>query len=140
MKKIISILTIVLFSIVATNCSKDDSNPIIIDSSKLYGTWVLDYYVADGILVEDIDCADKISYSFISDGTYTKTTYAGNDSNNCELAVIVNGTWENLGDDQIELIPNGSTANDVLNISFKDNYSKFTLEYGNRIDVYTKRL
>ena len=139
MKKIFSILIVLGIGIALINCSKDEDDPIIPNSSKFYGTWILDYYVSDGQLVEDIMCNEQIRYSFSANETYTKTTFSGDGSSNCVVAVIVNGTWENLGENKYRLIPNGSTTDEVLDIVYKDNFTKFIINYSiDYTEVYVK--
>ena len=139
MKKIFLFLTLLATSLLLINCSKDDENVTPL-ATNLFGTWNLDYYVTNGQLVEDIICKEQVTYSFSSNETYTKTTFAGDGSSNCVVAVIINGTWENLSDNEYQLVPNGSNVNEFLNITFQDNFTKFSIVYNSSYtEVYSKR-
>jgi hypothetical protein len=138
MKKILILTIITSLSLSFISCSKDDDEPNVTPTS-IYGTWSLDYYINNGVLVEDIICNEQITYSFLSNNTYTKTTYAGEGSTNCDVAVIINGTFEIIDENEYVLIPNGSDSNETLNIIFLDNDTKFKTEYTSAyIEVYSK--
>lgn len=123
-----------------TSCSSDDDSTPPIETTSLYGTWNLDYYIQNNDIIENITCNDQITYTFTNTKTYTKTTFAGDTSVNCAVAVIVNGTWENLGENQFRLTPNGSSNNQTLTITFLDNFRKFSVKYNtNFTEVYAKR-
>ncbi|TVZ27680.1 hypothetical protein JM83_2737 [Gillisia sp. Hel_I_86] len=84
--------------------------------------------------------SNQIRYTFTNTKTYTKTTFAGEGSTNCSVAVIVNGTWENLGDNQFKLTPNGSNSGDNLTLTFLDSFKKFSIKYSsNYTEVFAKR-
>lgn len=139
MKKIFLILLVfpVLFF---TSCSGDDDSAPPIETTNLYGTWELDYFVRNGSVTEDIACNNLVTYVFTNARTYTKTTFAGEGFSNCVVAVIVNGTWENLGENQFKLTPNGSSAAQTLNIIFQDLNKKFSIVFNSSYtEVYTKR-
>lgn len=128
-------LPVLLFS----SCSGDDDSAPPIETTNLYGTWDLDYFVQNGNVTENIVCSNQITYEFTNTRTYTKTTFAGEGSANCDIAVIVKGTWENLGENQFKLTPNGSSINQTLNITFQDLNKKFTIIYSsNYTEVYAK--
>lgn len=142
MKKLILITSVFCVLLLTTNCSKDDdiktSTPVV-SSTDLIGTWNLDYYIENGILTEEIMCSDQVKYVFSKDNVYTKTTFSGDGTTNCELAVIINGKWEDFGSGTYELTPNGGTAGPVLNIMFKDNFTKFISEVSaSRTEVFSK--
>jgi hypothetical protein len=55
------------------------------------------------------------------------------------VAVIINGTFEIIDENEYVLIPNGSDSNETLNIIFLDNDTKFKTEYTSAyIEVYSK--
>ncbi|CAM4248799.1 hypothetical protein [Gillisia hiemivivida] len=123
-----------------TSCSGDDDSAPPIETTSLFGTWDLDYYIQNNDVIENISCNDQITYNFTNTKTYTKTTFAGEGSTRCVVAVIVNGTWENLGDNQFRLTPNGSSSNQNLTITFLDSFRKFSIKYNtNFTEVYAKR-
>lgn len=140
MKKVFFTISLLAGLLLVTNCSRDDdgdSKPT--GTNNLFGTWNLDYYINSGQLVEEIVCGEQVTYVFSSNGSYSKTTFAGEGIANCQVAVIVKGTWENLGDKQFQLTPNGSTTNEQLNISFQDNFTKFTITYNSAyLEVFSK--
>lgn len=138
--KILSLLLILAVSL--TSCSREDDAPSEPTQSTtgLIGTWDLDFYVEGGTLVEEIVCSEQVTYVFSKDSRYTKTTYAGEGATSCKLAVIVNGTWANLSDNQYALTPNGSETEENLNITFQDSFTKFTIVYsGTYTEVYSKQ-
>lgn len=138
MKKILILALIVGLSLSFESCSKDDSEPKP-DASVIFGRWNLDYYVKDGALVEDIVCNEQKTYSFVSNKTYTKTSYAGDGTTNCVVAVIINGTFEIIDTNEYRLIPNGNDTDEILYITFLDNNTKFKIEYDNSYtEVYSK--
>ena len=138
MKKSLLILLVLTFTLLTACSGSDDAAPPI-ETTSLYGTWNLDYYIQNGNSVENIECSNQITYVFTNTKTYTKTTYAGEGATNCAVAVIVNGKWENLGDGQIRLTPNGSTVDQNLALIFTDNFKKFSLSYSNNYkEVYAK--
>ncbi len=101
----------------------------------------MDYYVNNGQLVEEILCNRKVTYVFLKNSAYTKTTYAGEGSMKCVVAVVVNGTWKHMGDNQYELKPNGSEGSDIFQLVFQDNFTKFTIVHSSTYtEVYTKKL
>lgn len=138
MKKSLLILLAlpVLFFI---SCSGDDDSAPPIETTSLLGTWDLDYFIQNGELVENVTCSDQINYTFANTKTYKKTTFAGEGSTRCIVAVVVNGTWENLGENQFKLTPNGSSNNQTITLTFLDNFKKFRITYNsNYTEVYTK--
>tara|TARA_R100001369_G_scaffold92896_1_gene141098 strand:+ start:122875 stop:123300 length:426 start_codon:yes stop_codon:yes gene_type:complete len=140
MKKIIVLLLISLTSILFTACSSNNDSDPPIESTSLYGTWDLDYYIQNGDLIENVTCSNQITYVFSNARTYTKTTFAGEGSVNCSVAVIVNGTWEYLGNNQFRVTPNGSSADQNLTITFLDNFKKFSIRYSSTdTKVFAKR-
>jgi hypothetical protein len=135
-----SLLILLAFPVLLfTSCSGNDDSAPPIETTSLYGTWDLDYYIQNGDLIENITCSDQITYVFTNTKTYTKTTFAGEGSVNCAVAVIVNGKWENLGNNQFKLTPNGSNTDQNLTITFLDSFKKFSIKYSsNYTEVYAK--
>ena len=140
MKKLLFItLSLLAFGLVLVNCSKeDDEKPMT--TTGLFGTWTLDHYADNGKLVEEILCSKKITYVFLKNSTYTKTVYAGEGSTRCVVALVVNGTWKDKGENQFELKPNGSDNSDLFQLVFHDNFTKFVIVHSpTYTEVYTKR-
>lgn len=138
MKKSLLILLALSF-LIFTSCSGNDDSAPPFETTSLYGTWNLDYIFQNGDLIENIECSMKIMYVFTNTKTYTKTTFAGEGSTNCAVAVTVNGKWENLGENQFKLTPNGSNTDQNLTITFLDNFKKFSVKYSsNFTEVYAK--
>ncbi|MCL7763660.1 lipocalin family protein [Polaribacter sp. Z014] len=128
MKKLITIASLILITVLAVGCSKDDDS-ISSSSKDLVGTWKLDYFVQDGQLTEEIICDNQIQYVFSSNGNYTETTYAGSSSKDCKTATVTSGTWTNISDNDYELTPNKTSSTSTsLNITFHDDFTKFTSE------------
>ncbi|PIE49625.1 MAG: hypothetical protein CSA39_01645 [Flavobacteriales bacterium] len=138
MKKII-VLSICLF-IALTSCSREDDEVRETPLSKsLIGTWNLDYYVQNGVLTEEIICDELVEYVFLNNGTYTQTTFSGDGTTDCLTAVQINGMWQDLGNNNYELTPNGGGSS-ALNITFQDDFTKFVTQVNtNRTEVYAKR-
>ena len=142
MKKIILLISIISVLTTSTSCSKDDDTPNAapITSTDLIGTWNLDYYIAGNTLTEEITCSEQVKYIFSKDDKYTKTTFSGIGTSNCDIAVIINGTWKELSANSFELTPNGGTAGPTLNITFHDNFTKFiSVVSASRTEVFTKK-
>ena len=139
-KQLFIILALLAVGLLLVNCSKkDDVKPII--TNDLYGTWELDFYVDNGQLVIDIPCNKKVTYVFLNNSAYTKTTYAGEGSAKCVVAMVVSGTWKNNSDNEYELKPNGSEVTETFQIIFKDNLTKFTIVHTpTYTEVYSKKL
>ena len=141
MKKLILITSVFCVLLLTTNCSKDDdtATPTPISSIDLIGTWDLDYYVDSGALTEEIMCSEQVKYVFSKNNIYTKTTFSGEGTTNCDLAVTINGKWEDLGSFTYQLTPNGGTAEPILDIIFQDNFTKFISEVSaTRTEVFSK--
>lgn len=138
MKKIILLSASIL--VLIFSCSKDDDGPMGGGSADLIGTWNLDYYVQDGKLTEEIICDELVEYLFSANRTYKVTTFSGSSTTNCATAVQINGTWENIGNNDYKLTPNGGTAGPDLNITFQDNFRKFSSEISaSRTEVFSKK-
>ncbi|WP_372775294.1 hypothetical protein [Mangrovibacterium sp.] len=139
MKRLLLTLSLIAVSLLIINCSKsDDDEPT--GTAGLYGTWDLDYYIDNGQLVEEIPCDEKVTYVFLKNSNYTKTTYAGEGTSKCVVAMIINGTWSNTTESEYELTPNGSDTNENLTIVFQDEFTKFTvLHSASYTEVYSKR-
>ncbi|WP_127845540.1 lipocalin family protein [Psychroflexus aestuariivivens] len=134
---------VLLVAIFTISCSSDDdggpSGPTV--SNDLYGTWSLNYYQEDGTLVNQIECEEDIEYRFVSDQTYSKTTFSENENSNCETALIINGDWEIIDEENILLMPSSSTQPEE-NINFNLINEGEELEIfrsGNRLEVYNKQ-
>lgn len=132
-------LALLAFGLLLVSCSKNDDNKPI-STTGLYGNWVLDFYVNNGALVVDVACDEKVSYVFLKNSNYTKTTYAGEGSSKCVVAMVINGKWKNMGDNKYELKPNGSDVSETLQISFNDDFTLFTIVHSpTYTEVYTKK-
>ena len=55
------------------------------------------------------------------------TTFAGDDINNCLTALIINGTWQYLGDNEFSLLVNGDTTAEEITITYQDNFTSFMI-------------
>lgn len=138
MKKVILLSVSILVLLFA--CSKDDDGPVGGSSADLIGTWNLDYYVQNGTLTEEIVCDELVEYVFSSNGSYKVTTFSGTTASNCATAVQINGKWEDSGNNNYILTPNGGTAGPVLSITFQDNFKKFASKVSStRTEVYSKK-
>ena len=139
MKKTLLIL-LALPVLLFTSCSSDDDSAPPQEVTSLYGTWDLDYFFQNGTVTENIDCNNQVTYVFTNARTYTKTTFAGEGFTSCAVAVVINGTWEYLGNNQFKLTPNGSSNSQTLNINFQDQNKKFSMSFSSTYtEVYAKR-
>ena len=129
MKTKIALLIPIVLSMVLLNCTTDDdSSPQPnVEQTSIVGTWNLDYYLENGILVEEIQCNRQLKYKFLSNNTYTLTTFAGDNINNCLTALIINGTWEYLGGNEFSLLVNGDTTAEEITITYQDNFTSFMI-------------
>lgn len=129
MKTKIALFITIVLSMVMFNCTNDDdsSSQPDIEQTSIVGTWNLDYYLENGILVEEIQCNRQLKYKFLSNNTYTLTTFAGDNINNCLTALIINGTWEYLGDNEFTLLVNGDTTAEEITITYQDNFTSFMI-------------
>ena len=141
MKKIFLLSASIL--VLVFGCSKDDDGPtgtITPPSTDLIGTWNLDYYIENGTLTEEIICDELVEYVFSSNGSYTQTTFAGSETTDCVTAVQINGTWEDLGDNDYQLTPNGGSTGSALSITFQDSFTKFVYTVSaTRTEVFVKQ-
>jgi hypothetical protein len=139
MRKLITIASLILITIFAVSCSKDDDGAVSAGTGNLIGTWKLDFFISNGNLTEEIICDEQVQYVFLSDASYTKTIFAGTGSTNCLKGNVINGTWSNTSGNNFELKPNigGSSAN--LSITFQDNFTKFVSTVSSsRTEVFVK--
>lgn len=129
MKTKIALIRTIVLSMVLLNCTTDDdSSPQPnVEQTSIVGTWNLDYYLENGILVEEIQCNRQLKYKFLSNNTYTLTTFAGDNINNCLTALIINGTWEYLGGNEFSLLVNGDTTAEEITITYQDNFTSFMI-------------
>ena len=129
MKTKIALLIPIVLSMVLFNCTNDDdSSPQPnVEQTSIVGTWNLDYYLENGTLVEEIQCNRQLKYKFLSNNTYTLTTFAGDNINNCLTALIINGTWEYLGGNEFSLLVNGDTTAEEITITYQDNFTSFMI-------------
>ncbi|TVZ27679.1 hypothetical protein JM83_2736 [Gillisia sp. Hel_I_86] len=58
MKKTLLIL-LALPVLFFTSCSGDDDSSPPIETTSLYGTWDLDYYIQSGDLIENVTCSNQ---------------------------------------------------------------------------------
>ena len=139
MKKLITIASLILITILAVSCSKDDDGAVSSGTGNLIGTWKLDYFVSNGNITEEIICDEQVQYIFSSDASYTKTTFAGSGSTSCLKGDVTNGTWSNTSGNNFELKPNRGGASANLSITFQDNFTKFVSTVSSsRTEVFVK--
>ena len=138
------LVTLAGLLVVTYSCTKNDdsSTPpaIPLEQTSLVGTWNLDYYLENGSLVEEPLCNRQLKYKFLANNTYTLTTFAGEEINSCVEAIIINGTWEYLGDNQFSLLINGDTTADEVTITYQDNFTSFTIVRSSTLtEVYERQ-
>ena len=145
MKNLLRIAIIAIFTaLLAFACTKNDdssgpNNPPM-EETSIVGIWIMDYYLENGSITEDIQCNRQLKYKFSANNTYTFTSYAGEDLNNCVEAIIVNGTWDYLGENQFTLLINGDTTAEEVTITYQDNFTSFTIvRSSNLTEVYERQ-
>ncbi|MGS2737876.1 hypothetical protein [Sinomicrobium pectinilyticum] len=125
-KKIIINNMIIMIAFVIVSCTEDDDGGNRI-TGVIIGFWDLDYYVENSDLIEDIKCNGQLEYRFFNNGTYTLTSFAGDDLNNCQKAAVLNGTWEFVGRATFELLVNRSESTEEIRLVFHNNFTKFSI-------------
>ena len=109
-------------------------------SQDLLGEWTLDFLIVDGNFESDFECEERIDYTFNSNNTYSQAEFFTNSQGNCSDD-IVNGTWEALTEESIELTPNNSSIS-VEIIDFKiTNNNEIRLEIerdSTRTEIYQR--
>jgi len=140
----LNLVLILLLSLVITSCSSDDdggpTGPTV--SSDLYGTWnMLEYYEDIQNPVSDIPCDDYLEYKFNSDKSYTKYAFSGEDSNNCTQALIIEGDWEVIDENNILLSPlSAGQPDEEFNFQLRNNGQELRVfrNDGNIIEEYRR--
>ena len=125
MKSIKLYTSLIVALIMLAGCSSDDDGPSGPQvSSDLFGEWTLQF-IDDGNGVEDPTCAEKLYYKFNSDNTYEKKDFSLDAQDNCVEASTVNGTWETITEQSIELTPLSSDSNiETIEFEFVGNNLK----------------
>lgn len=135
----------ILITVITLNsCTQDDdgavNNSTPIEQESIVGLWSLDYYIENNILTEEVECSRQLEYKFLANSTYTLTSFAGDDLNNCQPAVIINGTWDFLGDTTFSLLVNGDVNAEEIELTYQDNFTKFTIVRSmNLTEVYSRQ-
>lgn len=142
--KNLKLVAIALFSLAIFSCSSDDDNvptgPTV--SSNLYATWnMLEYYEQDDIQnpVTEIPCNEDLQYTFNSNKTFTKTEFSGDDINNCQVSVTINGDWEIIDENTILLIPSSSSiSEEEINFQLGNNGQELKIFRGSTVEEYRR--
>lgn len=137
--------TILLFITVfmLNSCTKDDdggsSNGPTIAPENIVGLWYLDYYIENNMLTEEVACNRQLEYRFLANNTYTLTSFAGDDIDNCQPAIILNGTWEFIEGTTFSLRVNGDENANEIEVTYQDNFTKFIIvRSSNLTEVYSR--
>lgn len=107
--------SVLAFSLLLTlwGCSNDDdgpSGPTV--SNQIFATWQMSYFVENGDLVNEVPCDSDLKYTFNSNKNYSKTLYNTPESgSNCDISVVISGSWEVLEDNVLRLTPSSSAFN-----------------------------
>ena len=126
---------------VFVNCGDDDSPaPPSEEFTRLLGVWEVDQVLVQGQdPVFDPSCMDQLRLEFREDGTFTETTFAGENPSECTEAVNRNGEWQSTGGDVYQRTFVGGQPMSVT-YTFVDNDSKFTFDAGaNKRLVFEKK-
>ncbi|NBC58393.1 MAG: hypothetical protein GVY05_08950 [Bacteroidetes bacterium] len=137
--RIANYLTILFVALSLLSCTQDDDTPPI-EQTSIVGTWFLDFYIENSILTEEIECSRQLEFTFLANNTYTLTSFAGDNLNNCQTSIIINGTWEFIDNTTLSLLVNGDEDAEEIELTFQDNFSKFTIvRSANLTEVYSRQ-
>lgn len=137
---IFGLITVITFNSCTQNDDGAINNTTPNEQKSIVGLWFLDYYIENNILIEEVECNRQLAYKFLSNNTYTLTSFAGDDLDNCQPAVIINGTWEFVDDTTFSLLVNGAVNAEEIEITFQDNFTKYTiLRSANLTEVYSRQ-
>ncbi len=125
MKKIL-ILSVILVSLFS--CSDDDETNL----DPIIGTWKLEKQQIedfDGTIVDETnECTIQSTLIFKSDNTSSVQLFGGPDQDgNCASDPVSKADWVNKGGNKYEILEEGETTPDVLEINFEENNTKFTI-------------
>ena len=94
-------------------CSSSDDDGGIQVSNDLYGEWTMQF-IDDGNGVKDPLCSERLYYKFNSDNTYQRKDSSINPQDECVDANTINGNWEAISEESIELTPLSSDSNEEI--------------------------
>ena len=128
MKKVWIFMVLLASSQVFVNCGNDDDGPAPPpeEFTRLLGVWEVDQVLVQGESpVFDPECGDQLRLEFKDDGSFTRTSFSGEDSDACQTVGTLNGEWKSTGGNtyQLELVGSEPIA---VTYTFVDNDSKFT--------------
>jgi len=115
-RKVYMIMAIAIMGVMGRSSDDDGlSGPQV--SNDLFGEWTMQF-IDDGTGVEDPLCSERLYYKFNSDNTYEIKEFSLNAQDNCQEASTINGSWEALSEQSIELTPLSSSS-DIEVIEFE---------------------
>ena len=122
-------MLLLVSSQVFVNCGDDDGPaPPPEEFTRLLGTWDLEIIQEDGQPVNlEPSCAEQLRFEFRDDNTFTRTTFAGEDENNCQVSTTANGTWRVLEGDNYEIKFNSESDGTPLRLNFTSDNDRFTI-------------
>ncbi|MFN2261286.1 MAG: lipocalin family protein [Psychroflexus sp.] len=141
--KLLKLATLILFSLALVSCSSDDdggpTGPTV--SNDLYGNWnMLEYYEDVQNPVSEVPCEEYLEYKFNSDKTYTKKQFSGEDTNNCNEALTIQGEWEVIDESNILLTPAASSQSiEEFNFQLRNNGEELRVFRSNGITEEYRR-
>lgn len=142
MKSRITISLLLLIGILVSSCSSDDDGPTgPTISSGVFATWNLSIISDNGNLITSIPCTSDLEYTFNTNKTYSRTTFVSSGSSeNCQESFTLNGNWEALEDDVLELTPSSDTFDtEVLEVSLIDNGTQLeVIRSPSLTEIYSK--
>ena len=142
--KTIKLLSISILAILFTvSCSSDDDGPAgPTVSNQVFATWNLAIISENGVLETDIPCDFDLEYTFNSNETYSKTIFTdSNDGNSCDISVEINGNWEVIEDDVLQLTPSSSTFGvETISIELFDDNQSLRIERSSSLtEIYNRQ-
>lgn len=138
---------LVLFVIIGfsmSSCSSDDdgggpTGPTVPDG--VFDVWNMTLYFQNGDIETDVPCDEDLEYDLRSNGTYSKTSYSEPASgNNCDISVVINGTWEITEDNVLRLTPSSNAFNpETLNLELINNETQLEItRFNGLVEVYNR--
>lgn len=140
-----NILFLLLFvSALFLGCSSDDDNPAPEGptvANGVFDLWNMTLYFQNGTIETDVPCDEDLEYDLRSNGSYSKTSFSEPASgNNCDISVVINGSWEIIDDNVLRLTPSSSSFNpETLNLELINNNTQLEItRFNGLVEVYNR--
>jgi len=129
---------------IITGCSSDDdgggpAGPTV--PNGVFDTWNMTLYFQNSDIETDVPCDEDLEYDLRSNGNYSKTSFSIPASgDNCDISVVINGTWEIIEDNVLRLTPSSSSFNpETLNLELINNDTQLEItRFNGLVEVYNR--